>query len=178
MSALVTNNATGSLLVGISDIDTALLLRAGQGARFPSPVVDQDWFYVTIQDAQGTLELMKCTERDGDTLTVVRGIGGTVAATFNADSIVELRPCAELFNDKVDYDVYNATVQALRAELAAFKTQMNMQFSQLTGTTNTALETQATFNKDTYVPYVGDSEIKGSLKVTTLETPSIKMVDK
>ena len=178
MSALVTNNAVGALLVGISDTETALLLRAGQGSRFPSPILDKDWFYITVQDEIGSMELMKCTARDGDTLTVIRGQGGTVAIAFKAACVVELRPCAELFNDKVDYDVYNATIAALREELATFKAQMNMQFQQLTGTTTTALNEQTSYNKATYVPYAGDSVITGTLKATKLETTGIKMVNK
>ena len=105
MSVLVTNNAVGALLVGISDTETKLLLRPGQGARFPAPVFEKDWFYVTVQDEVGNLELMKCTARDTDSLTVVRAFGGTVAQAFKAACVVELRPWAELFNDKVDYDV-------------------------------------------------------------------------
>lgn len=178
MSALVTNNAVGALLVGISDVETAVVLRPGQGSRFPAPVLDKDWFYVTVQDEIGSMELMKCTARDGDTLTVKRGQGGTIAIAFKASCVVELRPCAELFNDKVDYDVYNATIAALREELATFKTQMNMQFQQLTGSTNTALDEQEAYNKATYVPYVGDSTIAGTLKATKVETTGIKMVEK
>ena len=178
MSALVTNNAVGALLVGISDTETALLLRAGQGPRFPAPVFEKDWFYITVQDEVGNMELMKCTARDGDTLTVTRGYGGTVALAFKAACVVELRPCAELFNDKVDYDVYNAALTKLRADFEDFKKQMNMQFQQLTGNTTVALDEQAQYNKDTYVPFVGNSNITGTLKVDKIETPSIKMVTK
>ena len=53
-----------------------------------------------------------------------------------------------------------------------------MQFQQLSGNTTVALEEQSEFNEATYVPYVGNSNIQGTLKVTTLETPSIKMVTK
>lgn len=178
MSALVTNNAVGALLVGISDTETKLLLRPGQGSRFPSPVLDKDWFYVTIQDEIGNMELMKCSARDDDTLTVKRAQGGTVAIAFKAACVVEIRPCAELFNDKVDYDVYNTTIASLREEINTLRTTLNMQLQQLSNTTNVTFEEQTAYNKATYVPYAGDSTITGTLKTKTIETTGIKMVEK
>jgi len=105
MSVLCTNNASSELLTSITELDTTISLTANTGSLFPSPVTDTDWFYATIQDASGTMEIVKCTNRNTDTLTVERGINGT-SFSFLAGSVIELRPCAELFNDKVDNDVF------------------------------------------------------------------------
>ena len=130
MSVLVSNNAVGELLVGISDVETALVLRSGQGSRFPAPIAGKDWFYITVQDAQGNLEVMKCTARTSDTLTVKRSTDAPRA--FIADSVVELRPCAELFDDKADAKDFadytedaEATHASLRATITALTKQLN-----------------------------------------------------
>lgn len=132
MSVLVTNNAVGELLVGISATETALLLAVGQGARFPAPLPGQDWFYVTAQDEAGELEVMKCTSRDADTLYVVRDVSHTGAKAFKAGSAIELRASAELFNDKADakefkeYKTSNAQTHATTKEtLTALTEQLN-----------------------------------------------------
>lgn len=173
MSVLVSNNAVGELLVGISDVETALVLRSGQGSRFPAPITGKDWFYITIQDAQGNLETMKCTSRNVDTLVVTRSTDS--ARAFVADSVVELRPCAELFDDKADAVEFktfvddttqtqvstDATIVALTKRLndaiARFDeaiTALNTKDQQLTNSisdTNTALNDYKTAVSDTYV---------------------------
>ena len=165
MSALVANNASGSLLVGIDDLDTTVLLRPGQGARFPSPILGQDWFYLTIQNAQGELELVKCTARDSDTLTVKRGVGGTVALSFKSDSIVELRPCAELFNDKVDTDKYEERMRQLDERMRQFEAALNLRMDNFEGTSNQKIADQASFNAKTYFPYSGGT-VTGAITAT------------
>lgn len=115
MGVKVTNNAWGTLAAGISASDVTLSLTSGQGARFPALTAGQ-WFWLTLADAANNLEIVKCTARSGDTLTVVRGQDGTTAKAYNTSDRVELRPTAALFNDKLDVDVAAATY----AELAAF----------------------------------------------------------
>lgn len=136
MSVLVTNNGTGYLMVGIDAVTTKILLKPDQGARFPAPVPDQDWFYITVEDSEGNREVMKCTSRTSDTFTVLRGQDGTTARPFVADSLVELRPCAGLFNDKVNRDEYerwqreiDTLMEEFRAEIT---TKLNAQKAELT----------------------------------------------
>ena len=105
MSVLVSNNATTELLTAVTANDSMLTVVTNTGALFPSPVVDKDWFYATIQDASGNMEIVKCTARESDTFTVVRGVNGKSFA-FTSGAVIELRPCAELFNDKVDVDTF------------------------------------------------------------------------
>ena len=113
MSALVTNNAWGTLSVSISDADTRIALSGGQGNRFPMAVAGTSWFYATLIDSSNNLEVVKCTARVGDTLTVMRGQDGTQARAYANGSRIELRACAALLNEKVDTDTYTTEKTAL-----------------------------------------------------------------
>ena len=169
MSVLVTNNAVGYLLVGVNDAETSILLKSGQGSRFPSPVLDQDWFYVTVQNEEGEVEVMKCTKRSGDTLTVQRGQDNTTSISFKADSLVELRPCAALFNDKVDYDYLQEQITALQTQISEFKTEINMKFTSLSSTTSSNINEFKELVEDTYLPLAGGAltgELTSSAGIT------------
>lgn len=173
MSVLVTNNAVGYLLVGVNDAETSILLKSGQGSRFPSPVLDQDWFYITVQNEEGELEVMKCTKRSGDTLTVQRGQDGTTGISFKADSLVELRPCAALFNDKADTDYLQEQLEAIQAQISAFKTEVNQKITNLTLTTNTNITEFKELVEDTYLPLAGGTltgELVSSAGITITGT--------
>lgn len=108
MTVKVTNNAWGTLAVGINDSDTTLLLGATQGDRFPSlPANNQtnpeDYFFVTlIDEATNEVEIVRVVERKIDVLTVVRAQDGTLRRQFQAGARVELRPVAALFESKKD----------------------------------------------------------------------------
>lgn len=73
------NNAQGLLLAGISASATSLILQSGQGAMFPSVFP----FYIKAENYDTALnnyrvlkrEIMKVTNRVGDTLTIVRSSG-------------------------------------------------------------------------------------------------------
>lgn len=101
--ALVANNAVATLASGILDTDLALTLSAGQGALFPT-ITGGDYFYATLSDTLNNLEIIKCTARVGDVLTVVRAQDGTSARAYGAGDILELRPTAALFNEKAPLD--------------------------------------------------------------------------
>ena len=91
---LFANNADSSLNGAITSDTTVLALKVGEGGKFPSPA-NGDFFLVTLFERVGTTELhheiVKCTSRAGDSLTVVRAQEGTVARAFNSDDLVELR---------------------------------------------------------------------------------------
>lgn len=93
---LFTDNATSLLASGITNVQTTLNVTPTQGAYFPSPGAGQQ-FAVTVEDTSGNQEVMYCTGRTSDTLTVVRGaetipsqIGGPALA-FASGSRVEMR---------------------------------------------------------------------------------------
>lgn len=100
--ALYTNNAAGTMAADIGVSDTAVLLGAGQGVAFPT-LAGGDYFYVTlIHNVTFQIEIVKCTARVGDTLTVVRGQDSTTAIAFTAGSIAEVRLVAQGLRD-LDY---------------------------------------------------------------------------
>ena len=93
-SLKVTNNARGQLATGIAADAVALSVKAGEGAEFPS-LSAGEFFYCTLQKADGSNEIIKVTARTGDTFTtIVRAQDNTTAKAFIADDIVSLRPVA------------------------------------------------------------------------------------
>lgn len=85
------NNASSLLAATINAAATTVQVGAGEGALFPSPT-GSEYFLVALVNAAGDLEIVKCTSRTGDLLTVVRAQEGTSAATWtNGATRVELR---------------------------------------------------------------------------------------
>lgn len=106
MGIKINNNAFGTLSGSIDDVVTSIPLTAGHGARFPT-LAAGDYFYATLVDASGNLEIIKVTARSTDTLTAVRGQDGTTGTAYASGDRLELRPC-------------NATMESLRQESSQF----------------------------------------------------------
>jgi hypothetical protein len=87
------NSAFATLAAGITNSATSITLTTGQGARFPS-LGAGDYFYATLIDASNNLEIVKCTARSTDVLTVVRAQEGTTARAFSTADRIELRVTA------------------------------------------------------------------------------------
>lgn len=81
----VKNRAFSTLASGVSDVATEWTVATGEGALFPTT----GDFHVTCED-----EIVKCTSRTGDVLTVTRAQEGTAAAAHTAGKAVELRVTA------------------------------------------------------------------------------------
>jgi hypothetical protein len=95
---LFTNNASTTLALGVGISDTTINLYAGSGALFPSPA-GSNYFYISlISSSTNSTEIMKCTNRSGDVLTVVRGQDGTSSQYWNVGDRVELRVTAASLN--------------------------------------------------------------------------------
>lgn len=92
---LFANNASSTLLANINDVQTTIQLPAGEGERFPTPGLNQIFKLTVVDYTTGTREIMHCTARDGDELTVERGQEDTDAHTFDAGVLVQLRVTAE-----------------------------------------------------------------------------------
>lgn len=90
---LYANNAKSSLLSNIGPTDPSITLPNGEGARFPNPTAGQS-FMLTIEDTLGNIEIVECTARTVDVLTVTRGREGTLARAFNAGTVIEARHTA------------------------------------------------------------------------------------
>lgn len=89
MNLLFANNAATTLASGINSVATTINVASGTGSKFPAPG-EGEGFYVTLQDAATELtnEIVLCTIRSGDVLTVVRGQQGTSAVAWNAGDVV------------------------------------------------------------------------------------------
>lgn len=113
MVAIFANNATGKLGGDVTTSSTTLILQTGNGALFPSPTAG-DYFPITVVKADGTLEIMKCTARSVDTLTVTRSQEGTTAKAFTIGDRVSLRMTAGSLVDFIgNKQPLNATLTAL-----------------------------------------------------------------
>lgn len=102
MAVLYSNNAETTITQSISASTTTIQVATGDGAEFPNPGTG-DHFYVTLVGDDGTggelLEVVRCTSRSSDTLTVVRGLDDTTASAFNAGDKLELRVTKILMDD-------------------------------------------------------------------------------
>jgi len=85
----VKNNAASILAAGISAGATSLTVASGEGARFPTSN-----FHITIDN-----EILKCTSRSGDVLTVTRAQEGTSAAAHNQGAAVRLNITAKVIEE-------------------------------------------------------------------------------
>jgi hypothetical protein len=97
MAVLLKNNAVSRLAASIAASATAISVTAGDGAKYPAPGAG-DWFPLTLIKADGTLEVLRCTSRSGDVLTVARAQEGTSALAFTSGDRVELRITAAALN--------------------------------------------------------------------------------
>jgi Chaperone of endosialidase len=92
LTQLFANNAQSTVasLVGVAD--TTVQVASGEGSLFPTPA-GGDYFRVTLTQAgdESSWEILTCTARSGDVLTVTRAQEGTAAATWAVGSKVELR---------------------------------------------------------------------------------------
>lgn len=94
MGQLFTNNATSTVATNISSTAPAVTLAAGDGAKFPNPGAGE-YFLLTLFQRVGTTEvnheIVRCTGRNGDVLTIVRALEGTIGRPFNIGDFAELR---------------------------------------------------------------------------------------
>lgn len=124
MSGLkLANNASSLLASQINTAATTLSLQAGGGALFPT-LAAGEWFPVVVVDPSGNREIMRCTARSGDTLTVIRAQEGTAARSFDPGARVDLRLTAAALAD---------IVADLNASLATLQTNLEGKLSARTG---------------------------------------------
>ena len=101
MGIKLTNNANATLAASINSSATSITLTSGQGARFPT-LAGGDHFYATLVDTSNNLEIVKCTARSTDVLTVVRAQESTTARAYNTGDRIEIRLTAQTFIDAVN----------------------------------------------------------------------------
>jgi len=92
------NNVSSALQTALTNNATTVQLAPGGGAAFPNAP-----FYCSCE-----FEVMQCTSKASDTLTVIRGQDNTTASAHVVGSIVEIRNNAALW-----IDAYNGVNQAI-----------------------------------------------------------------
>ena len=101
-----TNNATSALVSGITNAATSLTVTSGQGALFPT-LGGSDYFYCTLANSSGNVEIIKVTARSSDVFTIIRAQDGTSALAWSTGDKVELRLVAANLNDLPKLDEAN-----------------------------------------------------------------------
>lgn len=89
----VKDRAVGNLNANVDDTVVTWVLQSGQGANFPDPAADGD-FWVTCENEQALV-----TARSSDSLTVTRGQNGTSGASHSSGVAVELRVISQTLDD-------------------------------------------------------------------------------
>jgi len=98
MGIKLSNNANATLAASITSSATSITVTSGQGARFPT-LSAGDYFYATLVDTSNNLEIVKCTARSTDVLTVTRAQESTTARAYSAGDRIEIRLTAQTFVD-------------------------------------------------------------------------------
>lgn len=81
-AVIFTNNASSRLGIPVAAASITITVETGTGARFPSPGADE-FFPVMVNDRRtGQFEIMYCTQRINDILTVDRAQEGTAAQNW------------------------------------------------------------------------------------------------
>ena len=97
MSVKFSNNATTTL--ASSATSSATSITVADGSVFPT-LSANDYFYLTLETFANTArEIVKCTAKNGNILTVVRAQDSTSASAFSIADKVELRLTAAGLND-------------------------------------------------------------------------------
>ncbi|WP_052435604.1 hypothetical protein [Bradyrhizobium japonicum] len=89
---LYSNDGQTTLAAGITSTSLALTVAAGTGALFPNPNVGTQFFLVTLIDEAtgGIKEIVRCTARVGDIMTIVRAQEGTDPVAWSAGDLVKM----------------------------------------------------------------------------------------
>lgn len=98
MAVLHTNNVSTTLNGAITAGQTSITVT--DGSAMPSPT-GGDYFTLTLDDQANTVEVLRCTARTGNTLTVTRGQEGTSDLNWPDLSIIELRLTANTIDSKI-----------------------------------------------------------------------------
>ena len=104
MSVKFSNNGHSTLAASLSNSATSITVASGHGARFPS-LSSGEYFYATLIDSSNNLEIVKCTARSSDVLTVTRAQESTTARAYAIGDRIELRVTAQGLTEAADpYD--------------------------------------------------------------------------
>lgn len=101
----------------------SLVLDSGEGARFPQPSTDGDFYVTAMPPGENpnitNSEILKVTARSTDTLTIVREQGDTTAKTIEEGWIILQSIYKENILDEDDMASNSATALATQQSIAA-----------------------------------------------------------
>ena len=93
MKLLFANNVTTTLALPISPSSLIVTLKTGSGVLFPNPQTGEGFYLTLVSTVSQTInEVMLCTSRTGDVLTVQRGMDNTTALAWASGSLVNMYP--------------------------------------------------------------------------------------
>lgn len=97
MTYKFTNKAITYLDTALGSTATTIVLALNEGDKFPALGVGEECALVAEDRVAGTYEIMLCTARTGDQLTVVRGQEGTSGTSWAAGTQLSLRATAAFY---------------------------------------------------------------------------------
>lgn len=136
------NNAITTLAVGITNVSTSITVATGTGALFPSPT-NGDYAWLTLSTATGVIEIVNCSSRTGDVLTVTRGQQGTTASSFSIGDSLTQRMTAQGLSDNVTIAQTQATNAAASAAAALVSQNASSSSASSASTSANTATTQA-----------------------------------
>ena len=189
MSVLFSNNAATVLAAGVGDSATSISV--ADGSVFPT-LSGSDYFYLTleVESNPDEKEIVKCTARSGNTLTISRAQDGTSARSFSTADKAQLRLTAAGLNDvatQADTDTtytvgdggltQNNFTDTLKSKLDGIESSADVTdtanvVAALTAGTNVAIAADGTVSStDTNTTYsVGDGGLTQKNFTSTLKT--------
>ena len=114
---LFSNNASAVLTVGVNTTFTTLTLN--DASKFPSPTAG-DWFMLAlvglnVNGQEDSWEVVKCTGRSVNVLTVVRAQEGTTGIAWGVGTRAELRVTSAFANQASDHFVNTSNPHTVTA---------------------------------------------------------------
>ena len=157
MGQLFANNAETVLAAALTDVATTLSVTPGTGNEFPAPT-GGDFFLATLilldgNGAETAWEIVKCTARATDGLTIERAQEGTTARIWPAGTRIELRTTAGTLDSFTD-----TTAAAVAAHEAAGDPHPQYQVDLVSGTNIKTINGQSILG-------AGNIEIQGGVGV-------------
>jgi len=145
---LFSNFARTTLAAGITNVAVTMNVAPGTGALFPSPGAGQ-YFPMVIVNSSGAKEVVYCTSRAVDALTITRAQEGTTGLAFNAGDVCGLRITSSSLADLLTLVGSPAAVEVAVASAATTNIgAANSMSVSISGTANiTAFDTVASGTK-------------------------------
>ena len=178
MKIKFSNNASTTLFSAVTVSDTQIVVSPGGGSLFPELTGD-NFFMITVVDAQGNLEIMGVTSRNVDTFTVNRAQENTPARAFPEGSVVELRLTAGSIGEMAT-QIYTDTLAQATAIVEQAKIPRGI-ITMWTGATNAVPSGWALCDgnngtpnlKDRFIVGAGQSYGVGNTGGSITQTPSV-----